>query len=307
MDLIRRISPSLQKTSHSPKKIEVQLWNLPHERTIEANNNLNLMIGTNILSRLSNTFLAVAVMAVATFHSAHAQAPLSEGAIVALNEVQEPENDFIMISMENRDDAYVSTDMLVIASEWTDPDCNTCLLAKHPRGVTFSPFKEKIKYFRPEKGYEYIIEYRLTDYKKKRLKDEYELLRVLSKEKKDSDIRKNHEKGTFEETSWDIVWFIGEEPGGGMTISEEYIYFSTGCNSVSGVKFDVDQDEGEVNFDFSNSMMTEMGCVGDGSGLSPYFLENNIPVELPKVNRYEATGRQLKLFQGDKLIMELKR
>ena len=264
------------------------------------------MIASNILSRLSRSFLATAFLTIGTFSAINAQGPLSEEAIVALNQVQEPEEDFIMISMENRDDAYVSTDMFVVASEWTDPDCNTCLLVKHPRGVAFAPFNEEIKYFRPEKGYEYIIEFELTDYKKKKQKDEYRLLRVLSKEKKDSDIRQNHEKGAFEHTAWDIVWFIGEKPGGGMTISGEDVYFSTSCNGVSGVKFDVDEDKGVISFDFSKSMTTSMGCMGEG-GLSPYFLEENIPVELRSVDRYEATDRQLKLFRGDELVMELKR
>lgn len=222
-----------------------------------------------------------------------------------MNRPKAPENELLLLSMSNYADSTVMTNTLTIASRKGLQDGQPVWMVKHPAADVFRPLAHPIAYFDYEEGYEYTIFYALTEYTDDRKAPVYRLVQVLDRKKRESDLRENHELEIFGNTSWEFERFMGKQTGGGMQIRGKSLYFSTGCNGVSGARFKADK-RGNISFDFSHAMVTSMGCMG-ADGEDPYFLENNIPTELSRVIRYEATQRGLKLYAGEELVAHLTR
>ncbi|MEM7038886.1 MAG: hypothetical protein AAF570_18030, partial [Bacteroidota bacterium] len=69
---------------------------------------------------------------------------------------------------------------------------------------------------------------------------------------------------------------------------------------------DLKKGSDKVSFDFNGSMTTEKGCMRE-DGSDPYYLENTIPGAFAKIDRFEATQRELKLYAGKTLIARMTR
>lgn len=237
----------------------------------------------------------------ATYQFSIGQSKLTRHEIVALNKVVEPTDHFSMIGWQNKDDAIITTGKMVVASELGK---GGKFLVKRTYGTAFTEFESEIKHFIYEEGYEYLIEMKTTVFKKKRKNSTHELVAVLKKEKKQSDTRLNHEMNLFENTTWKIEEYLGKPSGGSFSIVDGHVSFGTNCNSVSNVAFEVEEKPQSFTFDFSNATTTLVACfLEDGS--NPYYLEESIPVEMNKVDRYEATQRTLVFYAGDKVLMRL--
>ncbi|MEM7036853.1 MAG: DUF4377 domain-containing protein, partial [Bacteroidota bacterium] len=187
------------------------------------------------MKKILNYVLLTTLMCFSAF-PLFAQEGLSLAEIDARNRVEEPMDGLMMLSMENRDDAYVTVDILEIASEQTTVDGQPAYFAKSPFATAFGEFPHEIEYFNYEPGYEYSLKIQTVDYKKGKRANEYELLQVIRKEKMDSDLRQNHEMETFGQTYWKMAEFLGKPSGGSMQINDSKVYFGTGCNGISGTK-----------------------------------------------------------------------
>lgn len=256
---------------------------------------------TNILTLSKSIFFTLLLCA--SYQFSIGQSKLSKQEIIALNKVVDPTDHFSMISYENRKDAIVTNGKMVVASELGN---GKKLLVKRTYGTAFAEFESEIKHFTYEEGYEYTIEMKTTVFKKKRKSSIHELVAVLKKEKKQSDTRLNHEMDLFQNTTWEIEEYLGKPSGGSLSILDGRTSFGTNCNTVSNVSFEVEEGTETFTFDFSHAATTLVACfLEDGS--NPYFLEESIPVEMNKVDRYEATERTLVFYNGDKVLMRLKR
>lgn len=226
--------------------------------------------------------------------------------ILKLNEVRAKKNIPMIMTAERQEGRSVSDCIWLVASEkGINKEGKPCLLVKHPAATSWTALDAEIKNFVYTEGFEYKIMCKETKYDDSSKPTEYELTGVDAKEKKKSDLRKEHEKGVFEDTSWDITHFEEVEINRGyLRIKDGQISMSLGCNYLRGTTIKVNEKNKSLKFVFGNSAgMTEKGC-GDKLMMEQ---EGRLFEVLGKIDSYEATENELVLKNGETVLMRLKR
>jgi len=226
--------------------------------------------------------------------------------ILKLHEVKAQKDIPRMMSAEHQEGRTVSDCIWVVASEkGINKEGKPCLLVKHPAATAWTALDAEIKYFNYTEGFEYKIMCKEIKYNDASKPTEYELTGVDAKEKKKSDIRKEDEKATFENTSWNITHFEEVEINRGyLRINDGHISISLGCNYLREMKIKVNEKTKSLKFVSDNlAMMTEKDC-GDGLMMEQ---EGKLFRVLAQIDSYEGTENELVLENGEIVLMRLKR
>lgn len=178
-----------------------------------------------------------------------------------------------------------------------------CLLTKPSWGTKWDLFYANIEGFNYEPGYEYHLEVKETEIKNPPADSsslKYTLIKVISKEKKDSDARMEFEKPTFEST-WDIVTLNGTETKGYILFKKDgTLSANAGCNTMAGIKFKADTAKNTIAFDADKAASTLMACMNDR--------DQEFKNALSKVTRYEVVSENEMLLKiNDTVLLKLKR
>lgn len=207
----------------------------------------------------------------------------------------------------SNESAFTSQYGIIIASKQVD--CQgvanqKCFLTKSVGGTKWELLYSSIEGFNFEEGNEYHLEIKKTEIKNHPADTpnaKYKLVKVISKEKKDSDIRMESEKPTFDST-WDIV-MLNEK-----ALKKGFIAFrndgsanaNAGCNNMAGIKFKTDASKKTIKFDTSKVASTMMACPND--------YDNEFQEALTKVTHFEEVSKnKLLLKENTTTLLELNR
>ncbi len=180
-----------------------------------------------------------------------------------------------------------------------------CLMVRSSWETVWTPLFTEIEGFNYEPGYEYHLEVKRTTIENPPADGSafrYQLIEVLSKEKKESDLRPEHEKPTFEGT-WNLTSLNGKD----VSDYHAYIFFKdrqlsaySGCNTTSGIPFE--QNDKVINFKENAMAPTTLMACPEGHIEDEYFKTIFV------AKTYEATSRVLKFYnQKGKLVLLFER
>ncbi|MCH2043593.1 MAG: META domain-containing protein [Saprospiraceae bacterium] len=234
----------------------------------------------------------------------------SDAQIAALNKVDPAnKNEIGVISAEldqDRKCTIYTGEHFIISSEPTTVDGRPCLQVKRPGATQWMTLENDIKYFEYEKGYEYVISYQLVAYDDESLPKEYILTGVFSKEKKESDMRKPHQLGVTENTTWTIEMMNGKQMSGSVTFYEEGRGSAyAGCNHIS---FEFKHNKKKKTLNITDVIMTEMACFSrDEDGPNVMELEGILSGILYGEIEYTATAKKMIIEKEGKEVLVLVR
>ncbi len=178
-----------------------------------------------------------------------------------------------------------------------------CLMVRAGWETVWTPLLGEIEGFDYKPGYEYHLEVKRTSLKNLPADGSafrYELVRIINKEKKESDLRPEHEKPTFEST-WNLKTLNGKD----VSNYKAFVFFEnnrmsaySGCNTSTGIPFQQGKDNTLSFDDNSSSPTTLMGCP-QGHIEDEYFKT------LLTCKKYDATSRTLKLYnkEGEMILV----
>ncbi|WP_306352157.1 DUF4377 domain-containing protein [Flavobacterium sp. '19STA2R22 D10 B1'] len=178
-----------------------------------------------------------------------------------------------------------------------------CMLTKSVGGTKWELFYDSIEGFTYEEGYEYHLEVLRTAVENPPADASafhYKLVNVIAKEKKNSDIRMENEKPTFEST-WDLVSLDGKAIKGFIAFNKDgSLNANAGCNGMFGIKFKADAAKKAITFDTKKSGSTLMAC--------PEDRDHEFTETLAKVTHFEEVSKTKMLLKiKDKVVLELSR
>ncbi|PIE50557.1 MAG: hypothetical protein CSA38_02875 [Flavobacteriales bacterium] len=179
-----------------------------------------------------------------------------------------------------------------------------CFMVRASWETTWTVLYGEIEGFDYQPGYEYHLEVKRTTLNNPPADGSayhYELVRIINKEKKKSDLRPEHEKPTFEGT-WRLKKLNGKE----VPNNEAYVFFQdqkmsahSGCNTMSQLQFH--QDKNKISFEDTNAPTTMMMCPED-------HIEDEYFKTLLSIKKYQATNTVLKFYNKEgKLVLVFER
>lgn len=195
--------------------------------------------------------------------------------------------------------AQNTTEFIVVADEMTDcrnAQNEQCLQIKKPHENSWKNLNGRIVNFKYQPGFYYLLEVRELN-SRNRWNNNYRLVRILYRERS----AKEPSNGSKLE---DGKWILTKINGVNVNTNRAFIRFEEdkdrfggngGCNGFGG---DLSVNGSAINM--SQIISTKMYCEGTSE------IENEFLSELEKVNRFEIKGKNLLLYIGRRLILELK-
>ncbi len=165
---------------------------------------------------------------------------------------------FLTSCKDNEIESY--DEILVVASEVVVKNEGSAYWVKRKGSTTWEMMHSQILNFDYERGYEYVIEVRVTenkDYGPDQSSHNYSLLKILSKEKKDSEVP------LF---TIDLSFFIIQDEIAFPNYSRELVTLPNGIKMEQADSFfiyqgDIVLNEDQINVLFNNSSNTKSGIV----------------------------------------------
>lgn len=234
----------------------------------------------------------------------------SDTQIAALNKVDPAKKNELGIVSAEFDSGCKCTiyngERFIISSEPTTVDGRPRLQVKRPGATQWMTLEDDIKYFEYEKGYEYVISCQLIAYNDESKPKEYTLIRVFSKEKKESDMRKPHQLGVTENTTWTIETMNGEKMSGSVSFYEKgHGSAYAGCNHIS---FEFKHNKKKKTLNITDGMMTAMACFSeDEDAPNVMELEDILSGILYGEIEYTATAKKMTIKKEGKEVLVLVR
>lgn len=195
--------------------------------------------------------------------------------------------------------AQNQTQYIVVADELGD--CRNsrneqCLQIKKPHENNWRNLDGRIVNFRYQPGFFYLLEVREINSRNRR-NNEYRLVRILYRERSANEPGNNSKLGNGK-------WVLTKINGVNVNTNRAFVRFEEdkdsfggngGCNGFGG-----DLSVNRSNINMSQIISTKMYCEGTSE------IENRFLNELEKVNRFEIKGKNLLLYNGRRLALELR-
>ncbi len=172
-----------------------------------------------------------------------------------------------------------------------------CLMVRASWETVWTPLFTEIEGFDYEPGYEYHLEVKRTPIKNPAADASayrYELVRVLNKVKKESDLRLEHEKPTFEST-WNLIRLNGKDVSSYKAFAvfdKNSMSANSGCNTMTGISFSANNKNGLSVKTEPEPITTLMACPND-------HIESEYFKTLFTAKTYKASSRELKIYNKE--------
>ncbi len=172
-----------------------------------------------------------------------------------------------------------------------------CFMVRASWETVWTPLFTEIEGFDYEPGYEYHLEVKRTPIKNPPADASayrYELIQVLNKVKKESDLRLEHEKPTFEST-WNLIKLNGKDVSSYKALAvfdKNSMSVNSGCNTNVGIPFSLGKKNTISVQENPASFATLMACP-EGHIEDEYFKT------LFTAKTYKASSRELKIYNKE--------
>ena len=205
----------------------------------------------------------------------------------------------LTIILQSNVSAQTTTEFIVVADEMTE--CRNsrneqCLQIRKPHENNWTILDGRIVNFRYQPGFFYLLEVREVNSRNRR-NNEYRLVRILYRERSANEPGNGSKLGAGK-------WILTKINGVNVNTSRAFIQFDEskdrfggngGCNGMGG-----NLSVNGSNINMSQIISTKMYCEGTSE------IENRFLSELEKVNRFEIRGKNLLLYNGKRLVLELR-
>ena len=205
----------------------------------------------------------------------------------------------VTIILQSNVSAQNTSEFIVVADEMSDcgkSRIEQCLQIRKPHENNWRNLDGRIVNFRYQPGFFYLLEVREVNSRNRRNND-YRLVRILYRE------RSSNEPGNDSKLG-NVKWILTKINGVNVNTNRAFIQFEEaknrfggngGCNGMGG-----NLAVSDSTIDMSQIISTKMYCEGASE------IENKFFVELENVNRFVIRGKNLLLYNGRKLALELR-
>ena len=196
--------------------------------------------------------------------------------------------------------AQNANEFIVVADKQTECRTNAgkrCLQIKKPQDTVWRTFDGQIQNFNYREGFFYLLRVRRIANRRSDISGQtFRLIEIISREKSENDPGNDSKLG-------DGRWILKKINGVNVNTNRAFIKFEEaknrfggngGCNGFGG---DLSVEGSRI--DMSQIISTKMFCEATSD------IENKFLIELERADRFEIRGKNLLLYRGRKLTLEL--